>query len=254
MNIILLISVCVGTSSIRACCPPEDHEALPSIRIGLIPYLHGSDEGIVQNIGKPTLRAARLAVETLNNTGGLNLGEQKADVVLIVAAVAPDTKEVINAAQKLIELGKVAAIVGPQFNDHAIAVARVAEEAHIPMISPNSTLPETTLDKRYVFRVGCTDNVQGQVMADFARDEFGAQQAAVLYDAAYSYSNGLAEAFKRAFEKAGGQIAAFETFTKGEQDFQSQLEHIKENGAELLFLPNAPEEVVLQAPIQYNIQ
>lgn len=245
--VILLISVWIGTSSVRACDCPEEYDVLPSIRIGLLPYLHGSDESIIRNVGKPMLRAARLAVEAVNNAGGLDLGECNAKVVLIVAAIAPDTEEAVNAARKLIELGKVAAIVGPQFNDHAISVAQIAEKAHIPMITPNSTHPETTLNKQYVFRVGWTDTVQGQMMADFARNEFGVQQAAILYDATYPYSNGLAEAFTQAFEEAGGQIAALETFTQDERDFQPQLKHIQENGAEILFLPNAPEQAVLQA-------
>jgi branched-chain amino acid transport system substrate-binding protein len=110
-----------------------------------------------------------------------------------------------------------------------------------------STNPETTAGKQYVFRVGFVDDFQGRVMARFAREELGAQTTAVLYDVASAYNKGIAELFKQAFEEAGGQVVAFETYTTDNaEDFSQQLARIRESGAKVLFLPNYPQDVALQ--------
>ncbi len=137
--------------------------------------------------------------------------------------------------------------MGPQISTNAIPVARVAEKTHIPMISPLSTNPKTTAGKQYVFRAVFVDDFQGKVMARFAIEELDAQKAAVLYDVASDYNKGIAEFFKQAFEEAGGQVVAFESYTTGEQDFSRQLTRIRDSEAEVLFLPNYSHEVPLQA-------
>jgi branched-chain amino acid transport system substrate-binding protein len=213
------------------------------IRVGVIAPLSGD----ISNVGQSTTEAAQLAVQEVNDAGGLDVGGRKQKVVLVIEDNQDKAEVAVSAAQKLINQENVVAIVGPQASRNAIPTANVAENAHIPMISPWSTNPETTAGKQYVFRVAFVDPFQGQVMARFAIEELGAQKAAVLYDVASAYNKGIAEIFKRVFEEAGGQVAAFESYTTGEQDFTAQLERIRGSGAEVLFLPNYYNEVPLQA-------
>ncbi len=56
-------------------------------------------------------------------------------------------------------------------------------------------------------------------MAKFARNDLKAKTAAVLYDMASEYNKGIAEFFKKSFEKTGGQVVAFESYTKDDKDF-----------------------------------
>jgi branched-chain amino acid transport system substrate-binding protein len=149
-------------------------------------------------------------------------------------------------AEKLINQENVVALVGPQASRNAIPVSNVAENAQIPMISPWSTNPETTLGKKYVFRVAFIDPFQGQVMARFTFEELQATKVAVLYDIASSYNRGIAEIYKQVIEAAGGQVMAFESYTTGEEDFSLQLTKIRDSDAEVLFLPNYESEVPLQ--------
>ena len=78
-------------------------------------------------------------------------------------------EKVVLAARKLINQENVVAIVGPQFSRDAIPVAEVAEATEIPMISPMSTNPDTTANKKYAFRVGFLDPFQGLVMGTLCR-------------------------------------------------------------------------------------
>ncbi len=48
-------------------------------------------------------------------------------------------------------------------------------------------------------------------------------------------------------EASGGRLTAFETYTTDNaEDFRPQLERIKKSGAEVLFLPDYPRDVILQ--------
>jgi branched-chain amino acid transport system substrate-binding protein len=212
------------------------------LKVGVIAPITGS----IPVVGQSTVNAAKLAVQEVNDAGGLEIGGQKVQVELFVEDNQDKKEMAIGAAQKLINQSGVVAIIGPQASRNAIPASTVAEEAHIPMISPWSTNPETTAGKKYVFRVAFIDPFQGRVMARFAIEELESAKAAVLYDVASEYNKGIAEIFKQVYEDAGGQVVAFESYTTGETDFKAQLTAIKDSGAQVLFLPNYYNEVPMQ--------
>ena len=219
------------------------------IKIGVIAPITGS----IPAVGESTVNAAKLAVQEINDAGGLAVGDRQVPVELVIEDNEDKKEKAVSAAQKLINQSNVVAIVGPQASRNAIPAASVAEEAHVPMISPWSTNPETTAGKQYVFRVAFIDPFQGRVMARFAIEELNTQKAAVLYDVASEYNKGIAEIFRQIYEGAGGQVVAFESYTTGETDFESQLAAIKESGAQVLFLPNYYNEVPLQVEQARNM-
>ena len=143
-----------------------------------------------------------------------------------------------SKALKLANQSEAVALVGPQASRNAIPASRVAERVQIPMISPWSTNPQTTLNKKWVFRAGFIDPFQGRVLARFVRDQLEAKTAAVIFDVASVYNRDLANVFKSSFEGLGGEIVAFETYTADAPDITQQLSRVKDSGAEVLFLPN----------------
>lgn len=84
------------------------------------------------------------------------------------------------------------------------------------------------------------------MLAKFALEKLKAKNAAVLYDVASDYNKGIAEVFKANYEKLGGKIVAFETYTTNDKDFSAQLTKIKDAKPEVIFLPNYYSEVPLQ--------
>lgn len=214
----------------------------PEIRIGLIAPLSGN----LPEIGQSTVEAAQLRAQEINETGGLEVEGRYYLVRLVVEDSGDNAQAAVQATLKLINQAEIVALVGPQSSRNAIPVAQVAEESHIPMISPGSTHPQTTLDKPYVFRVAFTDDFQGRVLARFAYEELGFRQAAVLYDIANPYSRGLAEVFEESFTALGGETIASERYTTGEQDFALHFQRIEQSGAEFVFLPNFTHEIPIQ--------
>ncbi len=222
---------------LTACKSPSNETRV--IPIGLVAPISGS----IRNVGQSTIEAAELAVREINQAGGLTLGGQPHKVVLLIEDNHDDPQEAVRVVWKLINEQNVVAFVGPQASRNAIPVAKVAEEAQVPMVTPWSTHPETTRGKQNVFRVAGVDDLQGQVLAHFVHQDLRIQRVAVLYDVTSAYNKGLAEIFKQAFEAAGGHVVAFETYTTGEQDFNRQLVRIRDSQAELIFLPNYGSEI-----------
>ncbi|NPA26496.1 MAG: ABC transporter substrate-binding protein [Chloroflexi bacterium] len=209
------------------------------IKIGHIAPLTGD----IPKVGENGQRAMEMWLEEIG--GKLNVGGTEYKVQVITEDNESKAESAAAAATKLITEDQVLAIIGPYASKQAIPAGEVANKKQTPMISPWSTNPRTTKDRPYVFRAAFLDDFQGQVLAQFAKDEFGAQKVAVLYDVASDYPKGLAEYFKKAAEDLGMEVVAFESFTTGDKDFSAQLTNIINSGADVLFTPQYYNEVPL---------
>ncbi len=243
LTFIALVALSCLLTILLASCTQTPSES-PEIRIGVIAPFNGN---AAETTGNPTERGAKLAIQPINEQGGLEIAGQKHLVSLIIKDDRDNPDEAVAVANELINQEKVIAIVGPPRSRSAIPAAEVAENAKIPMISTKSTNPQTTANKKYVFRATYTDELQGQAIARFSAQELGIKKAAVLYDIANDYSRYLAEIFKQEFERSGAEVVAFEAYTTDVKEFQSYLEKIRDSRAELIFLPNYAEEVTQQA-------
>jgi len=93
----------------------------------------------------------------------------------------------------------------------------------VPMVSPTATSPElTTLDdKDYLFRVVPGDDYQGKVLARIVKED-GLDKVAVTY-VNNDYGVGIASAFKREFEQAGGTVTGFQAHEENKSSYRSEL-------------------------------
>ena len=212
-------------------------------RIGLIAPITGS----IPVVGESSVSAAHLAVDQINDAGGLPVAGEKYKVVLLIVDNEDKAEIASSETLKLLNQSEVVAIVGPQASRNAIPASVVAERAQIPMISPWSTNPQTTLGKKWVFRAAFVDSFQARSLASFVSEQLDAKSAAVLFDIASAYNRDLAIIFRSDFQYLGGEVVAFESYTADVPGIAQQLRRIKESGAEVLFLPNyyleVPEQV-----------
>lgn len=219
-----------------------------TLKLGVIAELTGD----MPAVGASCKNAAEMAVKEINAAGGLLVGKEKLKITLVVEDNAGKADQSAAVAQKLITQDEVLAIVGPNASRYAIPAAEIAESSETVLITPWSTNPKTTRDantnqpKKYVFRACFIDPFQGGVLAKFAIENLKAKQAAVLYDVASDYNKGIAEVFKERYEKLGGKVVAFETYTTNDKDFSAQLAKIKNTKPDVIFLPNYYSEVPLQ--------
>lgn len=216
-------------------------EKSDKITIGLNAELTGS----VPVVGKSCVNAAQMAVDQINAAGGITLGDRTYQVALKTEDNEDKSESAAAVTQKFLGAG-VLAMIGPNASRNAIPAAVIAESNKLLMISPWSTNPKLTDGKKYIYRACFTDDFQGVAVASLVLNKLHFTKAAVLFDVASEYNKGIAEVFKKQFTKAGGTVAAFESYSTGDKDFSAQLGKIKTSGAEVLFLPNYYNEVPLQ--------
>lgn len=203
--------------------------------------------GDIPKVGEGTKYAARMWLEDIKKAGGIEVGGKKYPVELVIEDNESKAESAVKANTKMITQDDVLVIIGPQSSKQAVPAGGVANNYETPMISPWSTNPDTTKDRPYVFRGCFLDPFQGPIVAGFITDEFGYKKAAVLYDVASDYPKGLAEVFKKAWEKlhGPGSVVAYESFTTKDTDFSSQLTKIRKSKAQVLFTPQYYNEVAL---------
>lgn len=227
----------------------------PSAKIGLNTELTGE----MPAVGASSKNAAELFVSQLNAAGGVKVGDKTVPIVLAIGDNGAKADQAAGVAQRLITQENVLAMIGPDASACAIPAADIAESDKCPMISPWSTNPKTTIDpstgksKNYVFRACFIDTFQAQVLAKFVLNNLKAKTAAVLYDSSSEAPNGQANLFKETFEKNGGQVVGFETYTTGDKDFSAQLTKIKAANPEVIFLPAYYNDVPLIAQQARNL-
>lgn len=208
----------------------------PEIRIGVLVGATGPRQ---VSSGLGTVQSARLAEELVNASGGIMVGGVSHPVRVIFRDIGDQADRATSQARDLLNRDSVVALVGPQFSRDAIPVASLAEQARVPMISPMSTHPNTTLGNRYVFRIAFTDDLQGKALAHFARETLHARRAALLYDVAMDYSRNLSQVFQAEFIARGGMVVSDQQFTSDQaDDFTAQLTRIRAARPDVVFSPN----------------
>ena len=188
--------------------------------------------GIAAEDNRPAIRAAQVALDEVNEAGGL-LG-RPVKMTLIDNGSTPIGSK--HAAQRAKEL-EATAVIGPFWSSHALQTAAVLQAARIPMITPTATKPEITRNRDYVFRVCSSDAFQGRVMAHFAFQDLEARTALVLKNISETYPITLAGYFKTGFESAGGKVLWEGEYTGKAVNFQCLLERAKSFQADVWFIP-----------------
>ena len=117
------------------------------------------------------------------------------------------------------------------------AVASVANEERMFLLTPSASSVDVTAGKDNVFQVCFTDPAQGTVSAKYIAENKLATKIAVIYNNADAYSTGVYQTFAAEAAELGLEIVSVTTFTDETTDFSVQLTDAKDKGADLVFLP-----------------
>lgn len=172
--------------------------------------------------GASALHGAELAVEYINNRGGV-LG-QKVELVWYDDNFKAD--QAVNIAYKLVQQDKVAVVVSGSYSGMTRAAAGIYQQLKVPMISSYAVHPEIVATGDYIFRVGTLATVQGRAGAHLAVKKLGAKKIAILtIDNDFGVS--LTAGFKEEALKLGAEIVFEQKYPLGETDFRPILTRIR---------------------------
>ncbi|MHB8068647.1 MAG: ABC transporter substrate-binding protein [Desulfobaccales bacterium] len=202
------------------------------IKVGAVLRLSvGSEHGI------PSRRGVELAVDEVNKAGGIN-GRK---VELIVEDEKDSPAAAVNAVQKLINVDKVVAIVGPMTSGSMMAAGKIADNAKVVAISPTATTPKLSGYGASLCR-GCSRiDKQAEVLTDYVAKNWKPKTAGIFFSNE-PYGKGCAQLFGEFFEKRGIKVVATESFNRGSRDFKSELTKIKAANPDILFIPGYTPE------------
>ena len=210
------------------------------VRIGLAGAL--SDP-----VGLPMKRAAELAVEEINASGGI--GGRRLE--LLERDDYADADSAVFVAGDLYDAG-VSAVIGHLFSSTTLAAAPVYNGGSDPVaaISPSSSSPDISTVGDYTFRICPSDLAHGTALARWVHDTLRLGRGAVLY-LNDQYGRGVRQAFVRDFTRRGGTLVAIDPYLGDTPDVRPYLDRLaKQGGVEFLVVAgnrNEAEEILRQA-------
>ena len=225
-----------ATLLLAACGGGKEAKEADTIKIGCTVPLTGP----VAIYGVTSSNGSKLAMDEINKNGGI-LGKQ---VEFTVLDSKGDPTEAITAYNKLVDSG-IVAFIGDAPSKPTLAIAEVAAQDNMPMITPNGTQFNITEAGPNVFRTCFTDPYQGVVLANFAKKNLKAETAAVLVNNSSDYSDGVAKAFLEQAQKVGLKVVAKEGYSDGDKDFRAQLTKILSSAPDVLVVPDYYEQAAL---------
>lgn len=199
--------------------------------------------GPIPDPGKDIRQAAEIAVDDLNEMGGVE--GFLFELVAEDGACSGDQGTVVG--NKFAADPTIVAVTGGTCSGETFGLTPALAEARIPFVSPSATNPAVVSAECDVCnRVALSDALQGVVDADYVFNELGLKKVAAMHDNS-DYGKGLAEIFQNRILELGGEVTNFEGVQVGDTDFRAALAKIGANAPEFIFFGGYSTEAALVA-------
>ncbi|MBM4277558.1 MAG: amino acid ABC transporter substrate-binding protein [Deltaproteobacteria bacterium] len=179
--------------------------------------------GPLAALGDPELKGAKLAVEVINEKGGVH-GRL---IELIIEDDAGKPELSVVKGSKLITKDEVLGIFGGTTGDACMAIASIAEKKKIPFISPTG-FGGDEIQRGYKYNFLCIPDYDDAVEAiiKYAKAEFKCNRFGLLRLTRF-WGVQASRAFHKFKNKYGIEVVREETCADGDKDFTPQLTNIK---------------------------
>ena len=200
--------------------------AQETLKFGLAMPLTGSQS----SYGRDQIKAAEWGVADINAKGGVN-GKKLEMIVLDTQA---DPTVGINAVNRLINVDKVPVFV-TAWSAVVKAVAPIANREKVLELSIGANAPEISKLGDYVYTAFPLADVDVTALATYTFKTLGKKRVAVVYA---NNDSGIEAArhYRTVFEKAGGQVVAFEAYDPKATDFTGTLLKVRTANPEMIHL------------------
>jgi|GEM_PF-263480 len=212
-------------------------EQMEVLKVGFVDPLTGP--GAV--FGVPQSESVDMAVEEINNNGGVKVGDKAYKIELIKYDNKADANEAINAVRKLIDRDGVKFILGHASSTPTLAVVQmVAEEDVLLLVGYAAEQSIVTQGNKNVFRNRTPSGYTGAPAGEFAAKN-GVKRLAFLGQKDLVYQS-FFKYFKERFEANGGEVIAEEVFSLGDRDMYTQLTKIISLNPDAILTPGYVEQ------------
>ena len=199
--------------------------------------------GPIPDPGKDIAQAAEIAVDDLNEMGGVE--GFLFELVAEDGACSGDQGTVVG--NKFAADPTIVAVSGGTCSGETFGLTPALQEARIPFVSPSATNPAVVSAECDICnRTALSDALQGVVDAEYVFNELGLTKVAAMHDNS-DYGKGLTEIFQNHILELGGEVTNFEGVQVGDTDFRAALAKIGANAPAFIFFGGYSTEAGLIA-------
>jgi branched-chain amino acid transport system substrate-binding protein len=214
--------------------------AAPAFAQDITVGVAGPMTGGEATFGRQLKNGAEQAIAYINAAGGV-LGKK---LKLEVGDDACDPKQARSVGEKFAGM-KLPVVVGHYCSSSSIPASEAYAEGGVLQITPASTNPTYTERGLWnTFRVCGRDDQQGSVAGQYIAKHFKGKNVAVINDKT-TYGKGLADETKKALNKAGFTEKMYESYNKGDKDFNAIVSRLKRDNIDLVFVGGYHQEAGL---------
>ncbi|HTT41261.1 MAG TPA: ABC transporter substrate-binding protein [Burkholderiales bacterium] len=209
-------------------------QAADTFKIGLVNETTGPNA----EAGSYTVNGARLALEEINQAGGI-LGMQVELKLEDNQSTNPGT---VLAFSKLISAGDMHAIIGPIRSTQVQAASPTIAKAGVPVMIGGTDPSLTHVNNKWVFRCRPNDSFSSLVIADFGVKTLNLKKWAIIHSTD-AFGTGGKDALVAALAKLGVTPVLVQGYTNNSQDFTPVVLAIKKSGADIIgsYMTNSPD-------------
>ena len=197
------------------------------------PYKVGavfSVTGRASFLGEPEKKTVEMIQEAVNNAGGIN--GHKLEV--IVYDDESDETKCVLAVKRLIKTDNVPVIIGPSLSGNTMAVIKIANEDHIPLVScaASNKIVTPVAERKWIFKVPQSDSHAVEKIYDYLLKK-GITKIAIMSVSTGFGASGREELLRIAPE-VGIEIVADERYGPKDTDITAQLTRIRGTDAQAI--------------------
>jgi len=201
------------------------------VRIGL----HGPFTGPVAYSGELMKKGFLLAVEEINQAGGIKIAGKMLKIKTFVEDDRATPAEGVAVTEKLITRDQVHATVGPFNSSVGLAVAEISDRYKVLRLVPIAVADAITTGHPWVFRNCPNQTMQTVQNAEWVMKQGKWKKFCLLLENT-DYGRGGGETWAKVVKGKGAEVVATEYFLIGDTDFTTQLTKIKAKDPEGIFM------------------
>jgi branched-chain amino acid transport system substrate-binding protein len=172
---------------------------------------------------------AKLAVDEINNTGGV-LGRP---IQLLIEDNQSTNPGSVLAISKLVSGGNITALISTVRSTQIQAVAPTVKKVELPMVFGGTDPGLTHSGNPWIFRARPSDSYSAKVIAEYGVTTLGLKKWAIVHSTD-SFGNGGKNALVESLKSLGVTPVLIQGFTSNSQDLTPIVLAIRQSGADIV--------------------
>jgi branched-chain amino acid transport system substrate-binding protein len=192
--------------------------------------------GDAASYGEDCRQGIELAVENARK-------RQPRKIEIIFEDSKADPKTAISAFNKLVSVDRSQAVIGDMFSSSTLAIAPLAQQAKVLLLSPTAADERIPATGDYIFSIYPSASDEGKFMA-MRLDKAVLDRVAILYQN-QTATKAIADAFANMVRQRGGTVSVTESIPEEKSSYRSLLDKVASHNPTAVYISAYRDPVAL---------